>query len=135
MRRLLIAALLAAGCADGVTAPPDGLPVTLREAITDATRVPAVAAQGDSIVGRIPAGGWCTAANASAGWRQGRVVVTVTDSMTGNPCPAVIAVYDHVATVRPAPHGSYEVDVVSRVVDLDRRVSSRVVASAVVTVP
>lgn len=135
MRKLLIAALLLVGCSDSIAGPPSGLPVTLREAVGDATHIPAVVAQGDSLVGRFPVAAGCALASAKAGWWAGRVVITVTDSMTANPCPLALVAYDHVAIVKPAPAGSYDVDVVSRVVDLDRRATTHVVASAVVTFP
>ena len=139
---LLTLALAAAGCQDGVTAPPSGLPVTL-EWLPLPTRgapppPPSLAGAGDSVLASAVVSTWgCYDYHADAGLlaRTDVLIITLTGVQRGGICPDDLGAALVRVTVYRVPPGRHLTLWRERQVPAAGRVSETELARTTLTLP
>ncbi len=81
--------LALAACSASLTAPPNGLPVTLTSVSFQSVQVASITSADDSVTAMVPAAGFAACGGpmtADAGLRAGALIMTLTQTQRG-PCP------------------------------------------------
>lgn len=102
--------IVAAACSNGLTAPPNELPVTLSIIEPAGGGLPSqsIAGAGDSVQAVVVSlGGVCGAApTAAAGLRANKLVMTITTVVADRPCLEIAAFQIYAITAREVPPGT-----------------------------
>lgn len=130
--------LALAACSASLTAPPDGLPVTLTSLSFQSVQVASITSADDSVTAVVPPpafAGCGGAITADAGLRSGALIMTLTQLVRSGPCPPVTAVVPLPLEliVHDVPSGTRAARVVLRLVTGDKATYSTL-ASGTITV-
>jgi len=130
-----------AGCSSSLTAPPNGLPVTLSSVSTQGVQVPSISSGDDSVTAVVmePNSAACDGpATPAAGVRGEALIVTLTQHVRTGVCPPIgvtaVALLPIQVVVHDVPSGTSSAQVVLRRVSGDNATFT-VLASGAITVP
>jgi hypothetical protein len=128
--------LFAAGaCSTGLTAPPNGLPVAISTATTPGAQVPSITGGGDSVTAVVSGSSCGQLPTVAAGLRGNDLVVTLSEPLIRDVCPAsLFAEVVDAIVVHDVPSGTRSVRVVLRQLSGDKARYSELV-SGTVTLP
>jgi len=129
-----------AGCSSSLTAPPNGLPVTLTTVTSQGVQVPSITSGDDSVTAVVmePASAACDGpVTPAAGVRGEALVVTLTQQARTGPCPPIAATavvpLPIQLVVHDVPSGTSSAQVVLRLVRGDNAAFT-VLASGAISV-
>jgi hypothetical protein len=133
--------IVTAGCSNSLTAPPNGLPVTLTTVSSQGVQVPSITSGDDSVTAIVmePDAAACDGpVTPAAGVRGEALVVTLTQQVRTGPCPPIgvtaVVPLPIQLVVHDVPSGTSSAQVVLRLVRGDNATFT-VLASGAISVP